>query len=405
MAFVYPSLPVPLHRSLPDRLRCSNAKIRSSRRKFLQTALTAFSLPIIACRTEPSSAEGVTDISAMATPKTSKKLVWGYEGDIGPDCWAGLSEDIGQCIALGNQSPIDLSYRSAKPAGLPGAEKERPTVKTNPATFVARWREASPGAIHRSLQIEQYIQPPPPLIGDTPPIDTYTPPPRAAVLDIPDYGEYVLQHFHFHVGSSEHAFEGRKDDMEAHFVFQKPFSLLRRQGNKQQQQNTSTADNSVRVEDSSKSNDAPADTTSGKPEDGDLQVPKFAVIAVLFRMDDTSNPFFNIISKHAVPTLEAAADFPSAGVTFDLDLSDVFPNFETEELYNYMGSLTMPPCSPNINWTVVSEKAKASKSDMQALMEAQGGPNVRPLQPLDGRKVTRFVAQAFPGARADGTES
>ncbi|OQS06243.1 hypothetical protein THRCLA_20415, partial [Thraustotheca clavata] len=61
------------------------------------------------------------------------------------------------------------------------------------------------------------------------------------------------------------------------------------------------------------------------------------------------------------------------------------------EFYRYPGSLTTPPYSEGVEWTVVREIQKMSKSQLQAYTKKMPGENIRPVQPLNDRKVTLFA--------------
>ena len=49
---------------------------------------------------------------------------------------------------------------------------------------------------------------------------------------------------------------------------------------------------------------------------------------------------------------------PASGVSdgeFDLDLKDVLYDLNLGHFWSYAGSLTTPPCTEGINWTVLKE--------------------------------------------------
>ncbi|CAI0391827.1 unnamed protein product [Linum tenue] len=61
--------------------------------------------------------------------------------------------------------------------------------------------------------------------------------------------------------------------------------------------------------------------------------------------------------------------------------------------YRYTGSLTAPPCSENVIWSVLADARTVSKEQVKALTEplAEGyRMNARPVQPLNGRKVELY---------------
>ncbi|GJN03760.1 hypothetical protein PR202_ga21238 [Eleusine coracana subsp. coracana] len=61
--------------------------------------------------------------------------------------------------------------------------------------------------------------------------------------------------------------------------------------------------------------------------------------------------------------------------------------------YRYMGSLTTPPCTEGVIWTLVTEVRSVSKRQLQLLREAVHDgmeDNARPLQELNNRNISLF---------------
>jgi len=144
-----------------------------------------------------------------------------------------------------------------------------------------------------------------------------------------DGRSFELKQFHFHA-PSENTFDGKHFPLEGHFVH--------------------------------------AD------KDGHL-----AVVAVMFR-EGAANPVLATLWK-SMPgkagDKKALASLPSAAGLLPADRG----------YYRFTGSLTTPPCSEGVEWLVIKQPATASKQQIGAFGKAVGGPNNRPVQPLNGRHV------------------
>lgn len=144
-----------------------------------------------------------------------------------------------------------------------------------------------------------------------------------------DGKDYVLKQFHFH-HPSEHTIDGKQFPLEAHFVH--------------------------------------------AAADGDL-----AVIGVMF-LEGTANPNLDGIWATA-PAREA-----KAAVAFEIDAAAFMP--EQGGAFRYEGSLTTPPCSENVHWTVMATPVTASASQIAAFSGLFPW-NARPVQPLNRRYVLK----------------
>ncbi|KAK4255120.1 hypothetical protein QN277_008157 [Acacia crassicarpa] len=61
--------------------------------------------------------------------------------------------------------------------------------------------------------------------------------------------------------------------------------------------------------------------------------------------------------------------------------------------YRYMGSLTTPPCTENVTWTILAEVRTVSKEQVKLLRDAvhdDSEINARPLQPINNRLVQLY---------------
>ncbi|MEA3419484.1 MAG: carbonic anhydrase family protein [Campylobacterota bacterium] len=136
---------------------------------------------------------------------------------------------------------------------------------------------------------------------------------------------YHLLQFHFH-GKSEHTVNSKRYDMVAHYVHK----------------NLNT---------------------------GDL-----LVVAVFFE-EGKNNPTLDTIINNV-------------GKEITISPRDLAPK-ERKHFYHYVGSLTTPPCSENVQWFLLKNPAQASKEQIAAFRKYYVD-NKRPIQELNDRKVEAY---------------
>ncbi len=144
-----------------------------------------------------------------------------------------------------------------------------------------------------------------------------------------DGKDYVLKQFHFH-HPSEHTIDGKQFPLEAHFVH--------------------------------------------AAKDGEL-----AVVGVMF-IEGSANPNLDAIWATA-PVKEG-----KAAVAFDIDASKLVP--AASSAFRYEGSLTTPPCSETVRWTVMAAPQTISPSQVAAFSTLFPW-NARPVQPLNRRYILK----------------
>ena len=133
---------------------------------------------------------------------------------------------------------------------------------------------------------------------------------------------FKLLQFHFH-GKSEHTLNGKPYDMVAHMVHQNP------------------------------------------------KTKQLAVVAVFFK-EGKKNPLLETVIK-------------GVGKEVTLNPKDLLPA-DTEHYFHYVGSLTTPPCSENVQWFLLKQPAEASKEQIEAFRKYYLD-NERPTQKLNDRKI------------------
>ncbi|GMN55415.1 hypothetical protein TIFTF001_024536 [Ficus carica] len=88
------------------------------------------------------------------------------------------------------------------------------------------------------------------------------------------------------------------------------------------------------------------------------------------------------------------------------DLGIVNPGdikFGSRKYYRYIGSLTVPPCTEGVIWTVVKKVRTVSREQVHALRQAVHDgfeANARPTQQLDGRAVWLYSPRVGSGGSA-----
>jgi carbonic anhydrase len=103
-----------------------------------------------------------------------------------------------------------------------------------------------------------------------------------------------------------------------------------------------------------------------------------AVVAVLFYSGDAN------------PSLAQLWDqLPQAGQSENqvtqVKASDLLP--QDRSYYRFNGSLTTPPCSQGVIWLVMKQPLSVSSAQVETFSRLMGGPNNRPVQPLNARVV------------------
>jgi len=134
--------------------------------------------------------------------------------------------------------------------------------------------------------------------------------------------------FHFHT-PSEHTFNGRFSALEAHLVANVTAA------------NTSCASNCT------------------------------AVFAVLydFSPDDVEGSTFLAPFLDAIPANATSDTSDQLGSSYTLNLTNFFPQ-DTTQYVQYAGSLTTPPCTEGVFWTVFTNTQPISFSQVQTLQNA-----------------------------------
>ncbi|KAJ0243946.1 Alpha carbonic anhydrase 3 [Hirschfeldia incana] len=116
-----------------------------------------------------------------------------------------------------------------------------------------------------------------------------------------------------------------------------------------------------------------------KSEEGHL-----AVIGVLFREGEPNAFVSRIMDK-----INSIANIQDGEAT----IGELHPKdfgWDLTKFYEYSGSLTTPPCTEDVIWTIINKVGTVSREQIKALVDARRGgfeENARPAQPLNERVV------------------
>lgn len=157
--------------------------------------------------------------------------------------------------------------------------------------------------------------------------------PEGGTLEL-DGKVYEFVQFHFHA-PSEHTVEGEHWPMEWHFVHE--------------------------------------------ADDGSL-----AVLGVLVE-EGAPWPAFDVI-VNSLPTRRDLADI----VYGDVDVADFLPDLTAA--FRYDGSLTTPPCTEGVSWSVLQGTITMSAEQMEAFTSRADEENNRPVQPTNGRILEKDLS-------------
>ncbi|CAA7019177.1 unnamed protein product [Microthlaspi erraticum] len=124
-----------------------------------------------------------------------------------------------------------------------------------------------------------------------------------------------------------------------------------------------------------------------KAEDG-----SFAVVATLFQIG-TEEPFLSQMKEKLVKLKEERFKGNHAAQVEVGEINTRHIEHETRKYFRYVGSLTTPPCSENVTWTILGKVKSMSKEQIELLrspLDISYQHNSRPCQPLNGRRVEMF---------------
>ena len=129
---------------------------------------------------------------------------------------------------------------------------------------------------------------------------------------------------------------------------------------------------------------------------------EIAVLAFLFSAEDDEESPFVADMLRKIPS--------SGGVGIDkLDLADLLDKYILGHYFSYDGSMTTPPCTEGIKWTVIEAPIPISKAQKKIFDDyykndddfADGNGNNRALQPINDRVLIENWAGECPEGEDD----
>ncbi|KAF9664953.1 hypothetical protein SADUNF_Sadunf16G0072000 [Salix dunnii] len=117
-----------------------------------------------------------------------------------------------------------------------------------------------------------------------------------------------------------------------------------------------------------------------------------AVVSMLYELGDADPFIIKIANKLGDLAKDANAGNEEAHVPIGA-LDNKLLRKNTRKYYRYVGSLTVPPCTENVIWSVLGKVRTVSKEQVEALKAPLGAEyklNARPLQSMNGRKVELY---------------
>ncbi|OQR92137.1 bifunctional monodehydroascorbate reductase and carbonic anhydrase nectarin-3-like [Achlya hypogyna] len=112
-----------------------------------------------------------------------------------------------------------------------------------------------------------------------------------------------------------------------------------------------------------------------------------AVLGVLFEISNEDNPFLDEVWSSIANLGDHGSNVTVAGISgVPLNISA-----DQSSFYRYSGSLTTPPYTEGVEWTVVSQVQKMSKAQLDTYRAKIHEDSARETQPLNGRIVTLYA--------------
>ncbi|XP_065867661.1 alpha carbonic anhydrase 7-like [Euphorbia lathyris] len=114
---------------------------------------------------------------------------------------------------------------------------------------------------------------------------------------------------------------------------------------------------------------------------------KYAVVGIMYKIGRPDS-FLTSLTDKLVSVAGTKEENTAVGIVNPKDIK-----IGSRKYYRYIGSLTVPPCSENVLWTMVKKVRTATKEQVRLLRVAvhdESDTNARPIQKTNGRKVQLY---------------
>lgn len=117
---------------------------------------------------------------------------------------------------------------------------------------------------------------------------------------------------------------------------------------------------------------------------------QIAVVAVLYKIGKP-DPFLSKLMRNISSMVDKTNEKRNAGL---MDPNEI--NISGRRFYRYIGSLTVPPCTEAVIWTIKKKLRTVSRDQIKLLREAvhdYAERKARPLQPLNQRDIHLYTPE------------
>ncbi|XP_021912217.1 alpha carbonic anhydrase 7-like, partial [Carica papaya] len=114
---------------------------------------------------------------------------------------------------------------------------------------------------------------------------------------------------------------------------------------------------------------------------------KVAVVGILYKIGRPDS-FLSSLEKILAKITDTSEEERVVGITDPRDIK-----IGSRQYFRYVGSLTVPPCTQNVVWTIVRKVRTVTKKQVRLLRVAvhdESDTNARPLQPINERFIHLF---------------